>query len=195
MKTFLVCASTALALGACSPPAGNGSTADNAASPAAAANMAGNTVSVPAPAVAPSMGPLEYLGTLLGGDGRTSVASAETDLNGDGRNELVVYVSGQDHCGSGGCRVVVLTVRDGAWRMVMDASVSRLPIRLLAASSNGWRDLGVTTGGGGLAPGLARMRFDGTSYPGNPTAPPAEPAERGEGTVLIAEDAQSGPLT
>ena len=140
------------------------------------------------------MTPAEYLRSLLGADGRTNVATAETDLDADGMNEFIVYVSGQQHCGSGGCRVLVVNAHQGAWRTVMDASVSRLPIRLLDTSSNGWRDLGVTTGGGGQGPGLARMRFNGTSYPDNPTAPPAEDAQAGEGTVLIAEDAQGGPL-
>jgi putative lipoprotein len=140
------------------------------------------------------MTPAEYLRGLLGADGRTNVATAETDLDGDGLNEFIVYVSGQDHCGTGGCRVLVLNAHDGAWRTVMDASVSRLPIRLLDTSSHGWRDLGVSFGGGGLAPGLARMRFDGNSYPDNPTGPSAADADMSEGSVLIAEDAPSGPL-
>jgi hypothetical protein len=41
--------------------------------------------------------------------------------------------------------------------------------------------------GGGGPSDIARLAFDGTSYPRNPTVPPAIPVEQG-GVVLIAAE-------
>lgn len=38
------------------------------------------------------------------------------------------------------------------------------------------------------------MRFDGTAYPDNPTAPPAEPLDGPAGTVSIAETDAGQPF-
>ena len=107
--------------------------------------------------------------------------SAFADLNGDGRFEAIVYVSAPDYCGSGGCNLLVLTPDSGRYRLVTRMTVSRLPVRQLATATNGWRDLGVAVGGGGMEAGEAWMRFDGASYPENPTvAPPTEPDAAGQ---------------
>jgi hypothetical protein len=47
---------------------------------------------------------------------------------------------------------------------------------VLKSSTNGWRDLAVRVRGGGVLPGyLALLPFDGATYAGNPTVPPARP--------------------
>ena len=183
--------------------AGTGCAQDggNASAPAANDVAAANQAAAPAPPLptthrpVPHVGALRYLHDRLGPDGAGArVATAEADLDGDGGNEIIVYLESPNFCGSGGCRVIILTAAGTSWRMAMDASVSRRPIRLLATSSNGWRDLGVSYGGGGLAPGLARMRSDGVSYPDNPTADGVEAVDANSGTMLIAEDAAMGIL-
>lgn len=109
---------------------------------------------------------------------------ADADLNGDGRLEVFVYET--ESCGSGGCDLIVLSPRGKGYRRVMDASVSQLPINLLQTSTRGWRDIGVTVGGGGITrPYMARLRFDGRRYTGNPTVPPAIPLKRPKGKLLI----------
>lgn len=111
---------------------------------------------------------------------------ALADLNGDGSPELLIYAADASRCGSGGCDLVVLTQRKADWSIVAATTVTRLPIHRLTTRTNGWSDLGVTVGGGGVAPGVARMRFDGRRYPDNPTLQPlAAPEELGE--VLLAE--------
>lgn len=115
---------------------------------------------------------------------------AEVDLNGDGKPEVFAYVTDEDFCGSGGCLLYVLSPQTGGYRVVMRATVSRLPINLLPTSTGGWRDIGVTVVGGGIARSyMARMRYDGSRgrYPGNPTVPPAVALKSPAGRTLIAE--------
>lgn len=117
----------------------------------------------------------------------SSYERADVDLNGDGRPEVFVYVTDQDYCGSGGCVLLVLSPQKDGFRVVLHSTVTQRPIRLLPTSTRGWRDVGVTVAGGGIAqPHTARLRFDGRRYPSNPTVPPAVPLKRAEGKVLIS---------
>jgi len=98
---------------------------------------------------------------------------ATVDLNDDGNDEVVVYVVGPRWCGSGGCRMLVLTPDGSSYRFVTKTTVANTPIRVLDTSSFGWRDLGVWVSDG-PSPGYeAELSFDGMSYPLNPTVAPA----------------------
>ena len=116
----------------------------------------------------------------------SSYKRADADLNGDGRLEAFVYVTDRDYCGSGGCTLVVLSPKGSSYRVVLRSTVTHLPIRLLASSTSGWRDVGVTVAGGGITrPYMARLRFNGHRYPSNPAVPPAVLLKRPSGKVLI----------
>ena len=67
----------------------------------------------------------------------TSYKRADADLNGDGNPEVIIYATDQDSCGSGGCDLFVLSPHGTSYRLVMEASVAQLPIRLLATSTRG----------------------------------------------------------
>lgn len=107
-------------------------------------------------------------------DSGWSLDFAVYDLDGDGGEELLGYFSGGTICGSGGCNLVVLE-EDGSERGRL--TVSKRPIGVFASETNGWRDLAVTIGGGGMAAGPARVPFDGERYASNPTVAPAERSE------------------
>lgn len=110
--------------------------------------------------------------------------ASEFDLDGDGRPELLVYVGGPGLCGSGGCRLVVLK-RDGRnFTEVVRTTRTKLPLGVLDSESNGWADLWVSTSGGELS-GRRILKFDGASYPSDPTAPPAEKLDILDAQVLI----------
>jgi hypothetical protein len=114
--------------------------------------------------------------------------AAETDLNGDGQDEVVVHVTSRDYCGSGGCVTLVLQRTGQGYRTMMRASVTRPPIRVLETRHQGWKDIGVTVSGGGAGPAYeAALAFDGRRYPSNPTTPPARPVKDAPGVTLIAE--------
>jgi hypothetical protein len=48
-------------------------------------------------------------------------------------------------------------------------------VRVSSRSTNGWRNIVVRFGGGGLAGGDAELEYDGSGYPSNPTVAPAKP--------------------
>lgn len=133
-----------------------------------------------------------FLRARIGADARAKVATAETDLNGDGHPEILAYVYGPGLCGSGGCKLMVLQREESDWRLVMDSSVTQLPVRLLESRSHGWHDLSVGISGGGAPARQARMQFDGKRYPSNPTMQPEPGAV--EATILIPEGVEGEVL-
>ena len=134
-----------------------------------------------------------YFNASAGDDGdpptRMTYLSAATDLNADNVDETLVYLTSRDFCGSGGCTLLILTPREDSYRVVTRTTMVRLPIRVLDATSNGWRNLSVTVQGGGIVePYEAELAFDGDSYPTNPSMPPARRLQGATGgEVLIAE--------
>jgi hypothetical protein len=124
----------------------------------------------------------------LDNDKATRYITAFHDLNDDGTPEALVYLLGRKWCGSGGCNTLVLTQDRNSWRMVANISITRPPIRVLADQSNGWHGIGVWVQGGGIQNGYeAELRFDGKSYPRNPSVPPAKRLEGQQaGEVVIA---------
>lgn len=102
--------------------------------------------------------------------GKLQYATAETDLDGDGTPEVLVYLGGPMFCGTGGCNLAVLKRQDGDLIQVSETSVVQLPVGVLDSKSHGWRDLAVSVSGGGMAEGVSRLRFTGRRYPGNASA-------------------------
>ena len=112
--------------------------------------------------------------------------SGHVDLDGDGIDEMLVYVGGPARCGSGGCNLHVLRNSADGIAAIARTSVTRLPIGVLNTRRHGMRDIVVSVGGGGLPFGHRVLRFDGRTYPANPTVPPAEPIDA-IGTPVIAQ--------
>ncbi len=121
---------------------------------------------------------------------------AFVDLNGDGKKEAVVYLRGRWWCGTGGCPTLILTADAGSYRIVTRISITRPPIRLFTRRSNGWLNIGAWVQGGGIQPGYeAELRFDGNTYPENPSTPPAgKAAPNTPGKVIIQSLERGVPL-
>lgn len=85
---------------------------------------------------------------ILGEEKSTRFTAARRDLNGDGRFEVIVFVSGEGWCGSGGCMTLILSPAQGSFKLVAKVTHSRPPIRVLANRSYGWHSLGVWVQGG-----------------------------------------------
>ena len=63
---------------------------------------------------------------------------ALVDLNGDGRNEAVVW-SNDGNCGTSGCDLEVFIRKTSRWHLAATSSIgTRLPIKILGSSSRGW---------------------------------------------------------
>lgn len=123
----------------------------------------------------------------LGGDRSTHYAAAFSQLT-TGPSDAIVYLSGNEWCGSGGCTTLVLAPDGQSWRVITKITITRPPIRVLNETTNGWHSIAVWVGGGGIQPGYeADLPFDGKSYPTNPSVPPARPmAGRVAGGVAIS---------
>jgi hypothetical protein len=100
--------------------------------------------------------------------------AAFRDLNDDGKLEAIIYLNASKWCGSGGCNTLILTQHGPTWRIVTNITITRPPIRILKTMSHGWHSIGVWVQGGGIQLGYeAELRFNGKTYPSNPTAAPA----------------------
>jgi hypothetical protein len=132
----------------------------------------------------------EYLGEpypAFEREGATRYSSVLVDLKEDGTKEVIVYLSGRMWCGSGGCRMLILSPEGASYRVVTETTITRLPIRVLATKSNGWHDISVVVAGGGIQPAYdAVLSFDGKSYPSNPSTPPARRLNgKAEGKIVM----------
>jgi hypothetical protein len=111
-------------------------------------------------------------------EGPTRYSSALVDLNDDGTEEVIVYLSGAGWCGTGGCNMLILAREGTSYRIVTETTITRRPVRMLASKSNGWHDISVLVAGGGIQPGYeAELSFDGKTYPSNPSVLPAHPLQ------------------
>jgi hypothetical protein len=87
-----------------------------------------------------------------------------------GSRQVLVYLVGPVWCGSGGCELLVLDHAGADYKIITDVSIVHEPVRVLESGSHQWRDIGVWVGGGGILHGYeARLRFNGKTYPGNPS--------------------------
>jgi hypothetical protein len=125
-----------------------------------------------------------------GPDKTTRFWSAMIKSHGIKKDEIVVYFSGRLWCGSGGCSMLILEPDGATFKVIGEETIVRPPIRVLRSQSNGHFDIGVWVQGGGIQPGYeAQLRFDGKSYPSNPSVAPARRlAGTTAGRVLIAGD-------
>ena len=67
-------------------------------------------------------------------------------------------------------------------------TITHLPIHVLQRRSNGWHDISVTVGGGGILPWRpVALSFDGTTYPSNPTDGSIDPLPEGTPRRLLID--------
>jgi hypothetical protein len=127
-------------------------------------------------------------------DKTTRYIAVFRDLNGDGTPEAIVYFMGRRWCGSGGCLMLILKQDGSSWEYVTKTTITRLPIRVLTHVSHGWHSISVWVQGGGIRRGYeAELRFNGKTYPTNPTVPPARRLKKkpaGEDVIKSIKDAE-----
>jgi hypothetical protein len=122
-------------------------------------------------------------------DERTNFSYAFVDLNGDGRDEAIVHVTGRHWCGTGGCQTYILTPNQNTYRFVARIPATRLPIRVLDSMSHGWRDITVIVREDAARMYEGELRFNGQKYPLDPRR-----AMNRTGKVVIPERPSEIPL-
>jgi hypothetical protein len=129
-------------------------------------------------------------------DKTTEYSAAYVDLNGDGKEEIIVHIIGRSWCGTGGCHTLIIEPTNASFDVISEISITRPPIRVLKRSSHGWKNLTVWVEGGGILPGYeAELRFDGKTYPENPTVSPAKPLSgKVSGKIVVSESTQTKRL-
>ena len=129
-------------------------------------------------------------------DQDASFSAAFVDLNGDGRRDALVLVSGPGWCGTGGCQFYVLEHRGDRYRLKGRMPTTKAPISVLNHSTNGWRDIATFVSGGGIIRGYEEVvQYDGWKYPGVSSAHVARRNFRWPaGKVVIARDAPERAL-
>ena len=112
------------------------------------------------------------------------------DLNGDGRPEALVYLMGQEFCGTGGCNLLVFQSGDNGYRLRAEISPVNNPIIVSRQQTRGWNDLILYVAGGGITRGYyVRLSFNGQGYPANPTVLPAlRRGTRITGVAYVADE-------
>jgi hypothetical protein len=119
----------------------------------------------------------------------------QVDLSGDGTPEALVYLTGSYTCGSGGCSLLILSPQNqGGYSVVSQMSLVNAPVIVSGDRTSGWNDLVIPIKGGGATPHYARLQFDGSGYPGNPSMAPEVPASDPiSGTAVMTDaDVQGG---
>jgi len=110
-----------------------------------------------------------------GPDRSTRYSTAIIRLKGTTTEDVAVYISGPGWCGSGGCTLLMLNAEPSSFKVLGQTTIVQLPIYLLPGTSHGHPNIGVRVQGGGILPGyVAKLSFDGTKYPQNPSVPPAQ---------------------
>jgi len=89
---------------------------------------------------------------------------------------------------------LILSPELTSYKVITRVPAVRLPIRVLDAKSNGWRDIGVLARKSGVEPLYeAILSFDGKSYPIS-VSEAEESTGKAKGKIVIAATAKAKPL-
>ncbi|GGP02142.1 hypothetical protein GCM10010992_05340 [Cloacibacterium rupense] len=97
----------------------------------------------------------------------------EFDINDDGKKEIFVGLNGPYFCGTGGCTQYILN-EDGT--KLANFTVSDYPVVIDNTKTNGYKDLFIMSGGK-----YRIVKFDGKTYPSNPSTLPELKVVPGDG--------------
>jgi heat shock protein HslJ len=107
----------------------------------------------------------DYRQDIIGEDGiRARYVYSQVDLNGDGKEEVLVYLMGSIFCGTGGCDLLVLTEGTDGYSLVHSFPISRVPVIVSDETTEGWKNLVRLESGGGIPPAYVFHVFDGQKY-------------------------------
>ncbi|WP_297598952.1 hypothetical protein [uncultured Cetobacterium sp.] len=110
----------------------------------------------------------------------------KVDLNGDNIPEYFIYAYGPELSGSGGGSALILS---NNFKEISRFTLVRTPITISRNKTRGWKDIIMQVSGGGANPSTVAMKFNGESYPSNPSTQPAlSPNDYVDGTRIFTEN-------
>ena len=98
------------------------------------------------------------------GDDEPVFRTAQSDLNGDQKSEIVVWVPDRRWGGSGGYPLYVFIERDEKYKLLWSSKHAWTPVVVLSSKHHGWSDFAVTFGGGGDPMRFLVFRHNGQGY-------------------------------
>ena len=120
-----------------------------------------------------------------------SFVSRRVDFNGDGRDEVLVWIPAPNWGGTSGYPIVIFSQKRNGYRKLWDEA-AWTPIILLKSKSHGWRDFAYQVGGGGADWQYVIVKHNGKSYKDNKVQ-----EKQPEGELLIDKNWKStvfGPI-
>ena len=109
----------------------------------------------------------------------------KVDLNGDGKEEIFAVLYGSYVAGTGGGTGLLF---DKDYNLVSNFTLVKPPMIISENKTNGWNDILMYVSGGGIESFYAQMKFDGKTYPLNPSVQPeVKSGTKIEGKAIIAE--------
>jgi len=118
----------------------------------------------------------------------------KVDLNEDGNPEVFVYLVGPYVCCTGGCSGAIFEQKNGEYKLLSRFSLVRNPVIISDTKTNGYRDIIMYVAGGGIESFYAWVKYDGTTYPANPsTQPRVEQGTKVDGIAIFADDITTNP--
>lgn len=109
----------------------------------------------------------------------------KVDLNDDQTPETFVYLVGPMVCGTGGCSALLLGENDEGYLVKSRFSLVRTPVFIQDETTNGWKDIVMYVTGGGIESGYHKLKFDGETYPSNPSVQPIVEEDKMKGIGII----------
>lgn len=110
------------------------------------------------------------------------------DLNNDGTNEAVVLLGGINFAGSGGQTMLVMKFENKEWSTFSRSTLANQPIIISDSMTNGYKDIVLYVSGGGAEGNYHTLKYDGTSYPLNPSTQDIVSDKSVAGTAIMSEE-------
>lgn len=110
------------------------------------------------------------------------------DLNNDNIPETFVYLTGPLLCGTGGCSGLIFEQVDDQYKLVSRFSLVRTPVIVRDKTTNGWKNIIMYVAGGGMEGRYKELKFDGETYPLNPSIQPDVKDIKIKGIGIISDD-------
>lgn len=118
----------------------------------------------------------------------------KVDLNEDGKPEIFAYLVGSLVCGTGGCSAVIFKQENKQYTVLSKFTLVNNPVIISNSKTKGYRDIIMNVSGGGIESFSALIRYDGTTYPSNPSIQPkVMPGTKVNGIAIIADDITKSP--
>ena len=107
---------------------------------------------------------------------------------------MFVYLVAPSLCGTGGCSAAIFKEGNGDYNLLSRFSLVNNPVIISNSKTKGYKDIIMNVYGGGIESFFALIKYDGTTYPSNPSIQPkVNPGTKVKGIAIVADDISKNP--